>query len=155
MCSSDLVAKSINPRIEVVGVSLARSPAMLKSLEAGAPLQIEERDSVADSLLGGVGLENHYTLPLVKRFVDRHLVIDETPIKNAMAFLFDRHRLVVEGAAAVGVGVLLHRMLDVAGRRVVTVLSGSTVDSAAYLRILQETLVAPGASAGAGKEATS
>jgi threonine dehydratase len=144
-----MVAKSINPRIEVVGVSLERSPAMLKSLEAGAPVPIEERDSVADSLLGGIGMENRYTLPLVRRYVDRHLVIAEAPIKEAMVFLFDRHRLVVEGAAAVGAGALLHGMLDVAGRRVVTVLSGSTVDSAAYIRILRETYVARTASAGA------
>jgi threonine dehydratase len=133
-----LVAKSINPDIEVVGISLERSPAMLKSLSAGAPVQVEERDTVADSLLGGIGLENTYTLPLVKRFVDRHLVIAEEPIKEAMAFLFDRHRLVVEGAAAVGVAALRQGMLDAGGRRVVTVLTGSTVESTAYLRILME-----------------
>lgn len=133
-----MVAKSINPRIEVVGVSLERSPAMLKSLAAGSPVPVSERDTVADSLLGGIGKENQYTLPLVQRFVDRHLVIEEDPIKEAMAFLFDRHRLVAEGAAAVGVGVLRRGLLDVAGRRVVTVLTGSTVESSAYLRILQE-----------------
>ena len=125
---------------------------MLNSLEAGAPVQIEERDSVADSLLGGIGMENRYTLPLVKRYVDRHVVIDEAPIKEAMVFLFDHHRLVVEGAAAVGVGALLHRLLDVDGRRVVTVLSGSTVDSAAYIRILQDSDIAPGASPPPGRE---
>ena len=133
-----MVAKSVNPGIEVVGVSIAQSPAMLKSLEAGCPLPVEEKDTVADSLLGGIGMENHYTLPLVRRFVDRHVILAEDPIKDAMHYLFDRHRLIVEGAGAVGVGVLLQRMLDVAGRRVVTLLSGSTIDSDVYLRILQE-----------------
>jgi len=138
-----MVAKSINPDIEVVGISLEESPAMLKSLEAGAPVQVEERDTVADSLLGGIGVENHYTLPLVKRFVDRHLIIAEDPIRDAMYYLFDKHRLIAEGAAAVGVGALLHRLLDVAGRRVVAVLSGSSVDSEAYIRILSERCSAP------------
>jgi threonine dehydratase len=133
-----MVAKSINPAIRVVGVSLERSPAMLKSIEAGQPVQVEEKDTVADSLLGGIGMENHYTLPLVSRFVDHHLVVAEDPIKDAMVYLFDRHRLIVEGAAAVGVAVLLKGMLDVSGRKVVTLLSGSTIDSEAYLRILQE-----------------
>jgi len=133
-----MVAKSINPDIQVVGVSLERSPAMLKSIEAGRPVQVEEQDTIADSLLGGIGMDNHYTMPLVSRFVDRHLVVDEDPIKDAMAYLFDHQRLIVEGAAAVGVAVLLHKMLDVAGRRVVTLLSGSTIDSDAYLRVLQE-----------------
>lgn len=147
-----MVAKSINPRIEVVGVSIEQSPAMLKSLEAGCPVPVEEKDTVADSLLGGIGMKNHYTLPLVRRFVDRHLVLAEEPIKGAMHYLFDRHRLIVEGAGAVGVGVLLHRMLDVAGRRVVTLLSGSTVDSDVYLRILQERCKASRTCVSAGRE---
>lgn len=138
-----MVAKSINPRIEVVGISLEQSPAMLKSLEAGTPVQVEERDTIADSLLGGIGQKNHFTLPLVKRFVDRHLVIAEEPIKEAMTHLFKEHRLIVEGAAAVGVGALMHHMLDVSGRRVVGVLTGSTIDSEVYLRILQERINAP------------
>jgi threonine dehydratase len=140
-----MVAKSINPAIRVVGVSLERSPAMLESLKAGAPVPVEEKDSVADSLLGGIGFQNHYTLPLVERFVDAHVLIAEAPIKEAMYYLFDRHRLVVEGAAAVGVAALLQGILGVAGRRVVALLSGSTVDSAAYLRILQEGSGAAGA----------
>jgi threonine dehydratase len=138
-----MVAKSINPGIRVVGVSLERSPAMLKSIEAGRPVQVLEKNTVADSLLGGIGMENHYTLPLVKRYVDHHLVVAEDPIKEAMVYLFDRHRLIVEGAAAVGVAAMLHGMLDVTGRRVVTLLSGSTIDSNAYLRILQERCDAP------------
>lgn len=133
-----MVAKSINPDIRVVGVSLERSPAMLKSIEAGRPVQVEEKDTIADSLLGGIGRDNHYTLPLVRRFVDHHLVVAEDPIKDAMVYLFDRHRLIAEGAAAVGVAVLLHGMLDVTGQRVVTLLSGSTIDSEAYLQVLQE-----------------
>lgn len=133
-----MVAKSINPDIQMVGVSLERSPAMLKSIEAGRPVQVEEQDTIADSLLGGIGMDNRYTMPLVRRFVDHHLVVGEDLIKDAMAYLFDRHRLIVEGAAAVGVAVLRHKMLDVAGRRVVTLLSGSTINSDAYLRVLQE-----------------
>jgi threonine dehydratase len=143
-----MVAKSINPGIEVVGISLERSPAMLKSLAAGTPVQVEERDTVADSLLGGIGRENRYTMALIERFVDRHLVVAEAPIKEAMAFLFERHRLVAEGAAAVGVAVLRQGLLAVAGRRVVTVLSGSTVESTAYLRILMERYDLPAPPAG-------
>jgi threonine dehydratase len=132
-----MVAKAVNPGIRVVGISLERSPAMLESIEAGRPVAVEEKDSVADSLLGGIGIENRITLPLVARCVDAHVRIPEAPIEEAMYHLFDRHRLVVEGAGAVGVAALREGLLDVAGRRVVAVLTGSTVDSAAYLRILQ------------------
>lgn len=135
-----MVAKSINPDIRVVGISLERSPAMLESLKAGAPVQVEEKDTIADSLLGGIGIENHYTLPLVERFVDEHLMIAEPPIEDAMYYLFEKHRLVVEGAAAVGVGALLHRSLRVENKRVVALLSGSTIQSDVYLKVLQSRL---------------
>ncbi|MGA6927454.1 MAG: pyridoxal-phosphate dependent enzyme, partial [Desulfosarcina sp.] len=103
-----MAAKSINPHIHVVGVSLDQSPAMLESLKAGRPVQVKEKDSIADSLLGGIGHDNRYTLPLVEKFTDEHLSIAEEEIKDGMFHLFDNHRLVVEGAAAVGIGALLN-----------------------------------------------
>lgn len=135
-----MVAKSINPSIHMVGVSLERSPAMLESLKAGKPVAVEEKDSIGDSLLGGIGVENRFTLPLVEHHVDEHVLISEEEIKDGMFYAFEHHRLVIEGAAAVGVGALLHRKLDVRGKTVVSVLSGSSIDSASYVRILQSRL---------------
>jgi threonine dehydratase len=135
-----MAAKAINPKIRVVGLSLERSPAMVESLKAGKPVQVKEKHSLADSLLGGIGFDNHFTLPMVTRFVDDHLLISEEEIKDGMFYLFETHRTVAEGAAAVGVGALLGGRIDVAGKRVVTVITGSTVESAAYLSIIQERL---------------
>jgi threonine dehydratase len=135
-----MVAKSINPSIQVVGLSLERSPAMLESLKAGRPVAVEERDTVADSLLGGIGKDNRYTLPMVAQYVDEHLLIHEAEIKEGMFFLFENHRLIAEGAAAVGVGALLSGRIEVAGKKVVTVVTGGTVESAAYLAVIKEQL---------------
>ena len=135
-----MVAKSINPAIYVVGLSLERSPAMLESLKAGMPVKVEEKDSIADSLLGGIGADNQYTLPMVKKFVDEHLLISEKEIKDAMFYVFEKHRLIVEGAAVVGVAGLMNRKIDVAGRKVVTLLSGSSIQSDEYIRMLQSRL---------------
>lgn len=135
-----MVAKSINPDIHVVGLSLERSPAMVESLKIGMPVQVEEKDSIADSLLGGIGVENRYTLPMVKKFVDEHLLISENEIKDGMFYVFEKHRLVAEGAAVVGVAALLSRKIDVAGKKVVTLLSGSSIHSDEYIRIIQSRL---------------
>lgn len=135
-----MVAKSINPGIHIVGLSLEQSPAMLESLKAGVPVQVEEKDTIADSLLGGIGFDNQYTLPLVKEFVDEHLLISEEDIKDAMFYVFDKHRMIVEGAAAVGVGALMNQKIDVKGKRVVTLLSGSSINSEEYIRIIQSRL---------------
>lgn len=135
-----LVAKSINPRIHVVGLSLERSPAMLESLKAGRPVAVEEKDSIGDSLLGGIGVENRYTRLLVEKYVDEHLVIEEKEIKDGMFYVFEEHRLIIEGAAAVGIGALLHRKIDVRDKTVAVVLSGSSIDSKQYVRVIESRL---------------
>jgi threonine dehydratase len=118
-------------------VSLEQSPAMLASLEAGKPVQVKEKDSIADSLLGGIGVDNRCTLPLVDRFADEHVLVTEEEIKDGMFHLFEKQRLIVEGAAAVGVSALLHRKIDVQGKRVVALLTGSSINSHQYCRIIQ------------------
>lgn len=135
-----MVAKSINPDIRIVGLSLERSPAMLESLKAGKPVAVEEKPSVADSLLGGIGVDNQYTLKMIEKYVDAHVVIGEADIKAGMFYLFDTHRTIAEGAAAVGVGAMLAGRVDVSGRRVATVVTGGSVASDAYLQIIQEQL---------------
>lgn len=137
-----MVAKSINPNIHVVGLSIAQSPAMFESLKAGGPVQVEEKDTIADSLLGGIGFDNRYTLPMIAKYADEHLLVSEAEIKDGMFFMFDRHRLIVEGAGAVGVGALLHQNIDVQGKKVVVLLSGSTINAGEYIQIIQSKLAA-------------
>ncbi len=135
-----MVAKSINPHIHVVGISLKSSPAMVESLKAGKPVQVEEPHTIADSLLGGIGSDNQFTLPMVAKYVDEHVLVGDAEIKDGMFYLFETHRTIAEGAAAVGVGALLGGRIAVAGKRVATVVTGSTIESAAYLSIIQERL---------------
>jgi len=138
-----MVTKSINPGIHVVGLSLEQSPAMLESLKAGQPVQVAEKDSLGDSLLGGIGFDNQYTLPMVAKFADEHLLISEDEIKDGMFYIFDKHRLIAEGAAAVGIGALLNRKINVKGKKVVALLSGSTISSEEYIHIIQDRLPSP------------
>jgi threonine dehydratase len=135
-----MAAKSINPDIRIVGLSLERSPAMLESLKAGKPVQVEEKPSIAESLLGGIGVDNRYTLAMIAKYVDDHLLVSETEIEAGMFYLFDAHRIIAEGAAALGVGAMLSGRIDVGGKRVVAVVTGGSIDPAAYLQIIQQGL---------------
>jgi threonine dehydratase len=129
-----MAAKAIKPDIRVVGISIERSPAMLESIKAGRPVQVEEKDTLADSLLGGIGMENRYTLPLVREHTDEHVTVGEEEIAEAMAYLFTEHSLVAEGAASVGIAALRSGKVDVRGKVTAAVVSGSSVDPAEYLR---------------------
>ncbi|MFP3959374.1 MAG: threonine/serine dehydratase [Spirochaetaceae bacterium] len=135
-----LAAKLLEPTARVVGVSIARSPAMLESLKAGRPVEVEENDTLADSLLGGIGAENRFTLPLVREYVDEHVVVDEADIARGMYYTFTEHSLVAEGAAVVGIAAVLSEKIDVNGRHVGIVVSGSSVDPARYVRVIQDFL---------------
>jgi threonine dehydratase len=123
-----LAVKSANPKIHVIGVSMDRGPAMYHSIRAGKPIEIEEKDSIADALLGGIGLDNQYTFRIVQEYVDELILVSEDEIAEGMFFLFDKHRLVVEGAGAVGVSALLFKKASNLGQNIVIVLSGGNVD---------------------------
>ena len=133
-----LAAKLIKPEIRVIGVSISQSPAMLRSVEAGRPVTVEEKDTLADSLLGGIGVENHYTLPVIEEFVDEHVEIDEPEIEAAMYYALSEHSLVIEGGAAVGIAALQTGKVKVEGARAGIVVSGSSVELSQYLAVMQK-----------------
>lgn len=132
-----ITLKSADPSIRVVGVSPVRGAAMYASIQAGKPTVVQEQNTLADSLLGGIGFNNRYTFDMVKRYVDEIVLLEEKEIAQGMAFLFDRHKMVVEGAAAVGVGALLHKKFR-PGSQVVLVVSGCSVDTPVILNVIKE-----------------
>ncbi|SCY90929.1 threonine dehydratase [Alkaliphilus peptidifermentans DSM 18978] len=135
-----LVAKAINPSIRVVGVSIEASPAMLESLKAGKPVEIEEKNSLAVSLLGGIGQQNNYTLTLIKDLVDEHIIINEMEIAEGMLYALKSHGLVIEGAAAVGIAALLKKKVSCQGSRVGVVVSGSSIELESYFDLIKQQL---------------
>ncbi|MEA5032716.1 MAG: pyridoxal-phosphate dependent enzyme [Sphaerochaeta sp.] len=131
-----MAIKALKPSVRVIGISIVRSPAMLESLKIGRPADIEEKDTLADSLLGGIGRENHVTMELVKRHVDEHVLVDEQDIEEGMRYLFYQHGLVAEGAASVGLAAILTGKVDVRGCNVVMPLTGRNVDIARFLSVI-------------------
>jgi len=133
-----LAARLIKPSLRMIGVSISQSPAMLRSVRAGEPVTVEEKDTLADSLLGGIGAENHFTLPLIEHYVDEHVEIDEPEIERAMFYAMSEHSLVVEGGAAVGIAALQTGKVSARGERVGVVVSGSSVELGRYLDVIRK-----------------
>lgn len=130
--------KSASPAIQVIGVSPERAPVMYYSLKAGAPIQMEEEETLAHALAGGLGDDNRYTFRIVQEYVDDVVLVSEEAIAEAMAFVLEAHHLVVEGAGAVGIAALLERRVSELGRNVAVVVSGSNVEIPLLLKIVQE-----------------
>lgn len=102
-----LAAKALKPSIRIIGISMARGAAMQASLKAGRPVEVEELPTLADSLGGGIGLENRWTFDLCRSLVDEVVLLEEAEIYRGMRTLLLEERLVAEGAAAVGHAALL------------------------------------------------
>lgn len=119
--------KTIRPEARITGVSLSHGAAMWKSLQAGRPVEVAEVESLADSLGGGIGLDNRCTLALVREVMDDHYQVSEAAIAKAMVDILEHEKLLVEGAAAVGLAAMAEHGLDVRGQRVALILSGNGV----------------------------
>ncbi len=130
--------KSADPSIRVIGVSMECAPAMYHCLKAGRPVEIEEKDSLADALLGGIGLDNEHTFAMTQQYVDDLVLVSEDEIARAMFYALDRHHLVVEGSGAVGISALLSGKVPNAGKNVALVISGSNVDVSLLTKIAVE-----------------
>jgi threonine dehydratase len=133
-----LAVKSASPQIHTVGVAMARGPVMVASLAAGKPVQLPEERTLADSLMGGIGLENRYTFDLIGRVVDETALVSEEEIGHAMVYALKSEKLVVEGGGVVGLAALLCKKVDVKGKSVAVVISGGNVDMGVLSRLLVE-----------------
>lgn len=127
--------KAVKPEIRVIGISMRRGAAMIESLRAGKPVLVEELPTLADSLGGGIGLDNRYTFPMVRDLVDETLTLCETEIAAGIRHLYWRERQIVEGAGAVGVAALLADKVRLPGPTV-ALLSGGNIDMKQHYRVI-------------------
>jgi len=131
-----LAAKAINPKARLVGVSMDRGAAMYESLRAGAPVEVKEVASLADSLGGGIGLDNKLSFALCRDTLDETVLVSEEEIYRAMQALYYEERIVCEGGAAVGVAALLAGRLGRLRPPVAIILSGRNVDMGLFTDII-------------------
>ena len=127
-----LAAANLAPRVRVVGVEPHGACAMWKSLES--------LDTVADGL--GAPMAGELNFEVVRRHVEDVVLVSDDEIREAMAFILERAKLLVEPAGAAAVAALLAGRIPLADGPVVAILSGGNVD----LDRLPDLLGAPGAS---------
>ena len=118
--------KAVRPGVRIVGVEPETSAFMAASLAAGRLVGIDERESVADAVAGGIE-PGSITFPLCRDLVDAIEVVPEALIVRALALIRERHGRMIEGAGALPVAALLHAPEQWAGRTVVVVASGGNI----------------------------
>ncbi len=130
-----LALKSASKRIRVIGVTMERGCAMHASLAAGKPVQVEELETLADSLGGGIGLDNRYTFKMAQTLVDDVVLVSEEEIAGAIRHAYNTEQIVIEGSGAVGIAALLAGRVEAPGTTAVLV-SGANIDMTLHRSIV-------------------
>ena len=124
--------KALNPRVQVVGVWPEASLCMLRALEAGRIVPVEEHESLSDGTLGAIE-PGSLTFPICQAVIDAKVVVSETEIAAAMSKLVASEDLMVEGAAGVALAGLMKSAPAYRGRKVAVVLCGRNVGPRAFM----------------------
>lgn len=137
------VAKAISPSIKIIGVTASGAPAMRNSFLSNRVQDSLSVRTIADGI--AVRDTSPMTFEYIKEFVDDIVEVDDEEIANAILFLIEKQKLVVEGAGAVGVAALLHKKISLpAGSKVASILSGGNIDVTMLSLIIEKGLVKSG-----------
>ncbi len=130
-----IAIKRQKPDARIVGISMRRGAAMIESLRAGKPVEVEELPTLADSLGGGIGLDNRHTFAIVRELVDDCVTLTEREIADGIRHAYFEEKIVLEGGGAVGLGALLAGKVA-PGERTMVLLSGQNIDMELHRRIV-------------------
>ena len=135
--------KSINPKIQVIGVQTQQVPSMKVSRQIGCVTTVAGGASLADGIM--VKTPGDLTFDTVQRYVDDIITVDESEIAYAILFLLERVKTVAEGAGAVPVAALLHdKVPHCKGKKIAAMISGGNIDVNMMTRIINNGLIKTG-----------
>lgn len=120
-------AKQINPNIKIIGVSAKGAPAMYESYKNKRLKNSKSVRTIADGIaVRDVSAKN---LDIILECVDEFVQVDDEEIAEAVLFLLEKHKIIVEGAGAATVAALLQKKINFKqNSKIAAVLSGGNID---------------------------
>ena len=134
--------KETNPKIRVIGVEPDKLPSMLRAREAGAPVTIAAEATIADGI--AVRRAGDMTLPLVSRYVDEIVTVDDEEIASAILMLLEQEKTLAEGAGAAALAAVLQSKTNLRHRRTIVMVCGGNIDVTLLAKIIERGLVKDG-----------
>ena len=134
--------KETNPHVRVIGVQPARLPSMKVAIAEGHPVTLNPAPTIADGI--AVRRAGEKTLPLIQKYVDDIVTVDEEEIANAVLLLLEREKTLAEGAGAAAIAALINRKTSLSGKKVAVLVCGGNIDVSLLSRIMERGLVKDG-----------
>ena len=134
--------KEMKPAVKVFGVQPSRIPSMKAAVAEGKPVTLDSAKTIADGI--AVRRAGERTLPLVQKYVDDIVTVEEEEIANAILLLLEREKTLAEGAGAAAIAAVLNRKLPLQGKRVAVLVCGGNIDVTLLSRIIERGLVKDG-----------
>ena len=127
--------KNLKSKIKVYGVQAEGAPSMYRSVKEGAPITLDEVNTIAD----GIAVKHPGTLTyeLTKKYVDDIFTVSEDEIATAIVTLMERKKMVAEGAGAVSVAAAMFNKLP-------CIVSGGNIDVNKLSRVITRGLINSG-----------
>ena len=134
--------KEKNPKVRVIGVQPSRLPSMKVAVAEGKPVTLAAAVTIADGI--AVRRAGERTLPLVQKYVDEIVTVQEEEVANAILLLLEREKTLAEGAGAAAVAALVNHRVELSGKRVAAIVGGGNIDVTLLARIIERGLVKDG-----------
>jgi threonine dehydratase len=134
--------KEARPEVRIVGVQTERLASMLRAVEAGTPVTLPAQATIADGI--AVRRAGERTFPLVQRYVDEIVTVDEEEISSAILVLLEKEKTLAEGAGAAALAALLQGKTHLRTEKTVALVCGGNIDVTLLARIIERGLAKDG-----------
>ncbi|XP_023934762.2 L-threonine ammonia-lyase [Bicyclus anynana] len=133
--------KHLQPHVLIYGVETEKCPSMKMAIKNEEPFSVDIRSTLADGL--AVPTVGYNAFLTVKPLIDQMITVNEDWIARAILHLVEQEKYVVEGGGAVGVAAIMAGLVpELAGKKVVCILSGGNIDTTILGRCLERGLAA-------------
>ncbi len=134
--------KEINPKIQVIGVQSSKLASMKAALEKNALVTLPANKTIADGI--AVRSAGTITFPLVRKYVDEIVTVDEEEIASAILQLLEKEKMLAEGAGAAATAAVLNKKTPNHGKKLGVLVSAGNIDVSLLSLIIERGLVKDG-----------
>jgi len=134
--------KEMHPKIQVIGVQSSKLASMKAALEKNALVTLPANKTIADGI--AVRCAGTLTFPLVRKYVDEIVTVDEEEIASAILQLLEKEKMLAEGAGAAATAAVLNKKTSHRGKKLGILVSAGNIDVSLLSLIIERGLVKDG-----------